>query len=348
MTAPRRLSVLDLSPISAGATAQGALHGTIELARHAEQLGLTRYWLAEHHNAGSLACSSPELMVALVASATTTIRVGAGGIMLPNHSPLKVAELFRVLSALFPGRIDLGLGRAGGTDARAARALRRHHEAPRASTPPDPGGAGFAAQLDELFGYLWADDAAPRGAFSGTVRAIPTGVAPPAPWILASSEVGVSLAAGRGLPLAFGHHLNPDQAAALGQRYREDFQPSAVCAKPELILAASALCAETDAEAERLASSAELSWVRFCQGLRDYPLPSVEEAMSHRWEHDEHAMRATQRARAVVGSAARVASRLIELADAAGADELMILTHVHDPEARRRSYTLLAEAIRGA
>src|SRR6185437_7166622 len=253
-----RVSVLDLSPIPSGASAGDALRNTIDLARHAESLGLARYWLAEHHNAAALACSAPEIMIGQIAAATRAMRVGAGGIMLPNHSPLKVAETFRVLSALFPGRIDLGLGRAPGTDGRTAAVLRRSAQA--------PSGDDFPAQLDALMGYL-GPDAAPRAAWATSVVAIPTGVAPPDLWILGSSDFGATLAAERGMGFAFAHHINPHEAATLLRAYRTSFRPSACRATPEAILAVAVVCAETDAAAEELASAVDLGGVRFSQGL---------------------------------------------------------------------------------
>jgi luciferase family oxidoreductase group 1 len=266
------LSVLDLSPIPSGSTAGDALRNTLDLAQHAEALGLRRYWLAEHHNAGGLACPAPELMIGQVAATTSSIRVGAGGIMLPNHTPLKVAETFRVLHALFPGRIDLGLGRAPGTDPRTAAALRRSREALVVDDFPE--------QLAELTRYL-DDDGPPRTGFSGTIRAIPTNIPSPELWLLGSSEAGGALlAAERGLGFAFAHHINPDDSVRVLRRYREAFVPSGRLREPWAILALGVVCAESDAAAERLASSGELSMVRFLQGIRDLPMPSVEEALA--------------------------------------------------------------------
>jgi luciferase family oxidoreductase group 1 len=200
---PAAVSVLDLSPIPSGSTAGDALRNTLDLARHAEALGLRRYWLAEHHNAGGLACSAPEILIGQVAATTHSIRVGSGGIMLPNHSPLKVAEMFRVLHALFPGRIDLGLGRAPGTDPRTAAALRRSREAVSLDNFPE--------QLAELTRYL-DDDGPPRPGFSGTIRAIPTNVPSPELWLLGSGDSGGAvLAAEHGLGFAFAHYMNPDE-----------------------------------------------------------------------------------------------------------------------------------------
>lgn len=333
------LSVLDLSPIPSGSTAGDALRNTLDLAKHAEALGLRRYWLAEHHNAGSLACPAPEIMIGQVAAVTRSIRVGSGGIMLPNHTPLKVAETFRVLCALFPDRIDLGLGRAPGTDPRTAAALRRSREALAIDDFPE--------RLEELARFL-GDDDPPRAGFTGSIRAIPTNVPSPDLWMLGSTESGgARLAAERGLGFAFAHHINPEEAIPALRRYREAFVPSRHRREPWAILALAVVCAETDDEAERLASSSELAMVRFLQGIRDRPLPSVEEALAHRYDVDEQALRGARRSHVVVGGVARVRERLRALVDASHADEVMVLTHVHSHDARRRSYELVAEALAG-
>jgi luciferase family oxidoreductase group 1 len=331
------LSVLDLSPIPSGSTAGDALRNSIDLARHAETLGFRRYWLAEHHNAGALASSAPEIMIGQVAAATSSIRVGAGGIMLPNHTPLKVAETFRVLHALFPGRVDLGLGRAPGTDPRTAAALRRSREAVAVDDFPE--------RLDELSRYL-DDDAPPRAGFTGTIRAIPTNVPSPELWLLGSSEEGGALlAARRGLGFAFAHHINPVDSTRVLLRYRETFTPSPRRREPWAILTLGVVCAETDAAAEKLASSGELAMTWFLQGRRDQPMPSVEEALAYRYDAEEKALLAGRGSHVVVGGPARVRQRVEALAEASRADEVMVLTHVHSHQARKRSYELVAEAL---
>jgi len=334
---PPALSVLDLSPIPSGSTAGDALRNTLDLARHAEALGLRRYWLAEHHNAGGLACPAPEILIGQVAAATTSLRVGSGGIMLPNHTALKVAETFRVLHALFPGRIDLGLGRAPGTDPRTAALLRRSREAVVTDDFPE--------QLASLVAYL-DDDGPPRTSFGGPVRAIPTNVPAPELWLLGSSEAGGALmAAQRGVGFAFAHHINPDDSVRVLRRYRDAFVPSPRRARPWAILALGAICAETDEEAERLATSSELAMIWFLQGIRDRPLPSVKESLAYSYEPHEEALRASRQQRVLVGSPARVKEELYALVAASGADEVMVLTHVHDHAARKRSYDLLAKAL---
>ncbi len=328
------LSVLDLSLISSGRSAHDALENTLDLARHAESLGYVRYWLAEHHNAGGLASSAPEIVIGQVARTTNRIRVGAGGIMLPNHTPLKVAELFRVLSAFFPKRIDLGIGRAPGTDPRTARALRRN--APETD---------FGASLDELVAYL-DEDGGPRGPFAGTTIAIPIGVAPPPIFVLGSSDGGVGFATKRGLPFAFAHHINPDDAIVTMRRYKDEFQPSARTAKPYAILAVSVTTAKTREELAPLERCVALGSLRFAQGLRDLPFPSEDEARVHAFDADDEALsRAVMKSRHFVGTIDEVTRDLRALVQATRADELMIMSHAHDHAKRKNVYTLLANAI---
>ncbi|MFO0613917.1 MAG: LLM class flavin-dependent oxidoreductase [Polyangiaceae bacterium] len=330
------LSVLDLSPIPSGFTATDALRNTIDLAARAERAGFTRYWLAEHHNMASVASSAPEIMIGQVAARTKTLRVGAGGIMLPNHSPLKVAELFRVLSALFPGRIDLALGRAAGTDPRTANALRPRIE--------PPGVDAFAEQVDALIGFLRADDL-PRPPFARNTIAVPAGVAPPALFLLGSSDYGSRAAAKRGFGFAFARHMNPADAESELRHYRSAFEPSAHGSAPLAIVSVAAVCAPTDEEAQRLARSGELSFVRFMQGMRDLPLPSVEEAEANPLDDEQRAILEALGGRTLVGAPSTVAPRIRAIAEECRADEVMILTHVHEHEARCRSYELLAEAL---
>jgi luciferase family oxidoreductase group 1 len=336
---PPRVSALDLSPIVSGSSAGDALRSTIDLARHVERLGFTRYWLAEHHNAGSLASSSPEILIGLVAQATRALRVGSGGIMLPNHSALKVAEWFRLLGALFPDRIDLGLGRAPGTDARTARILRRDASA---------AAEDFVTLFDDLSAYLAdaqssASASIPAG--PARVRAIPTGVAPPDLWILGSSDYGAEFAARRGLGFAFARHINPTDAVAVLRAYRAGFRPSAARREPAAILALSVVCAETDDEAEELAACVDLSTTRFFRGIRDLPFPSVAEARAHTYDAEEEGLRRFHRERHIVGSPARVRDEILSLAMASAADEIMIMTQAHEHAKRRRSYELVARSL---
>lgn len=329
------LSVLDLTPVPAGASASVALQNTLDLARHADALGLTRYWLAEHHNASSLACSAPEIMIGQVAAVTRSIRVGSGGIMLPNHSPLKVAEVFRVLSALFPGRVDLGIGRAAGTDPKTALALRRSRDL--------LGDEGFPEQVSEL--CRWLDEEPDPDVAFGPMKAVPAGVQAPPLWILGSSEQSAAFAGERGLGYAFAHHMNPEGTTPSIRRYLETFRPSPLRATPHAIVALPVVCGADDAHAAELASSAELSAIRFGQGFRDRALPTTEEARAYPYDADEQVFLQQHRARGVVGDKARVAEALHRLAEDSGASEFMVLTAVHDHAERKRSYERVAEAL---
>ena len=330
------LSVLDLSPIASGSTAGETLWRSVDLAEHAEALGFARYWVAEHHNAGAVASSAPEILIGQIAARTRAMRVGAGGIMLPNHSPLKVAELFRVLSAMFPGRIDLGLGRAAGTDPRTAAELRRG----KPLVDPDE----MAGELERLEGFLLADPPA-RGPFSRSIAAIPMGVPTPELWLLGSSDYSSALAARRGLPFAFAAHMSPGDAEVELRKYRATFRPSARLTAPTSLVSLAVICAPTSEEARRLAASAELGWLHFAQGLRDLPMPSEAEAKAHVDDPDQAAIRELFRERLIVGAPAEVAERVMAIRGACQADEVMLMTHVHDHEARRRSYALVAEAL---
>lgn len=332
------LSVLDLSPVPSGTTSAAALRNTLDLARHADDLGLTRYWLAEHHNAGGVASSSPEVMIASVAAMTTRIHVGSGGIMLPNHSALKVAETFRALHALHPGRIDLGVGRAAGTDNKTALALRRSKEL--------LGADSFPEQLAELLGLLTSDPD-PSLRF-GPLKAVPTGVAPPELHLLGASEESAAHAGRLGVGYAYAHHFAPEGAKAALLRYRAEFRASPLRAHPHAIVAVAAVCGETADHADDLACSSDLAWVRFGQGQRDLPLPSVEEARAYAYDADEVELRRLNRARVLVGDEAHLARVLRALVSETQADEVMATVSVHDHEERKRVYTRLARALAAA
>jgi luciferase family oxidoreductase group 1 len=331
--APLPLSVLDLTPVPSGSTSGEALRNTIDLAQAAEGWGYRRYWLAEHHNTPGLASSAPEVLIGHVAAATTRIRVGSGGIMLPNHSALHVVEAFRVLEALHPGRIDLGIGRAPGTDGITAAALRGSAAL---------GAEDFPAQLGELLAY--GGEGFPGGHPFESVRAIPADVPLPPLWILGSSEYGAQAAAALGVGFAFARHLNPRGAEAIMRHYRDAFRPSPEMAEPTAILAISAIAAETAERAEELATSMGLGLVRMRQG-RPIPLPSPEEAAAVRYTpHEQDQIRRYRRAQ-VLGDAEGVREVILELAEATAADEVMVMTSVHDHGERRRSYELIAGAL---
>jgi luciferase family oxidoreductase group 1 len=318
-----RLSVLDLSPVPFGFPSRQALLNTLDLAPFVEALGYTRYWLAEHHNTGLIASSSPEILIGQVGAVTSTMRIGSGGVMLPNHAPLKVAENFRTLGALFPDRIDLGLGRAPGTDPRTAAALRESRNA-----------ANFPQQLQELIAFLKDEPQA--------VRAMPLDVAMPPIWLLGSSDFSARLAAQLGMGFAFAHHINQPMAAAALQFYRDNFQPSEYENAPRAILAVSVVCAETDAAAQELAMPANLVWLRFQSGRFHEALPSVEDAKNHPYSDIERDFLNNTKGRMFVGSPATVRAQLEELATLAGVEEIMMTSLIHNHEDRKRSYELLA------
>jgi luciferase family oxidoreductase group 1 len=329
-----RLSVLDVSPVPSGSSSSDALRNTLDLAQLVDKLGYTRYWLAEHHNTPLIASSAPEIMIGHVASITKHLRVGSGGIMLPNHTPLKVAETFRVLEALHPGRIDLGLGRAPGTDSLTSLALRRSREA--------VSGDDFPARLDDLLSFLSA------GGFPDNhplqrIRAMPDDVPMPDVWLLGSSDFSAVLSAQLGLRFAFAHHIQPAPAIAALRLYREYFQPSEYLDKPEALIGVSVVCAETDERAAYLARPLELTLLRFRTGKMG-KFPSVQEAIDYPYSPEERPIIEMNRERSFIGSPATVHKQLTRLADQAGVDEIMITTMTHDHADRRRSYELLAEA----
>jgi luciferase family oxidoreductase group 1 len=328
-----RLSVLDLSPVPDGHTSAEALRNTLDLAKLADDLGYTRYWLAEHHNTPLIASSAPEIMIGHVASVTRAIRVGSGGIMLPNHSPLKVAEMFRVLEALHPGRVDLGLGRAPGTDPMTALALRRSREAMT--------GDDFPEQFDELDAYLHGEQ--PKSAVFQRIRAMPDDVLPPEIWILGSSDYSAQFAAQHGLRFAFAHHIQPWPAVAALRFYHQNFKPSVELREPQSLVGVSVVCAETDDRAWELARSLELTLLRFRLNKRGR-LPSVEEASEYPYSTEERVMMRENRERMFVGSPATVRAKLTALAEQTATREIMATSMIYDHADRRRSYELLAEA----
>lgn len=327
------LGVLDQSPVPDGSTPAAALADTVALAQAAERLGYGRYWVAEHHNTESLAGTAPEVLTAHVAARTSSIRVGAGGVLLPHYSPLKVAEVFRVLHALFPGRIDLGIGRTAGADAVAEAALRH-----------GPGALGdehHPEQLNDLVGFLHGR--LRRDHPFASVRAMPEGPGAPEIWVLGSSSYGASLAAGTGVPFSFAHFISPGHGPQLLASYRHRFRPSERCPEPRANVGVSVVCAETDAEAERLALSADV-WRLRAEGPERGPLLSVEDAEAAALTPVERVLLVQQRDRRVVGAPDRVRDHLLDLARAHEVEELVVLTVCHDPRARLRSYELLSEA----
>ena len=327
----RPLGILDQSPIPEGATGADALRNSVDLARLGESLGYGRYWVAEHHGTPMLAGAAPEILIAEIAAATERIRVGSAGIMLPHYSPLKVAETFSILCGFHPGRIDLGVGRAPGTDPRTMFALQRDR---RAGAPDD-----FPEQFAELLAYL-EDDFPEKHPF-GRLAALPGGDERPDVWLLGSSQQSAVWAAELGLPYSFADFINP-AGAELAQLYREQFRPSRRRETPYVGVTVSVVCAETGEEARRLASSQRMAIAMLRSG-RSIAVPPVERALAFLGGNDD----VTPGRRLIAGSPERVVAELEEVADAYGADEVMAVTIVHDHEARRRSYELLAEATGG-
>jgi luciferase family oxidoreductase group 1 len=331
-----QLSVIDQAPVSSGSTPAEALRNTLELARLCDRLGYRRYWIAEHHATELLACSAPEILMTRVAAETARIRVGSGGIMLPHYSPLKVAETFRMLHALYPDRIDLGLGRAPGGGPLETFALRR--ERTDRAFPDD-----FPDQLFELLAFLNRDF--PSNHPFARISISPEMPGRPDVWLLGSSLWSASAAAQVGLPYAFAHFIAPEPTRQAIETYYQRFQSSRYLQQPRAIVALGAICAETDADAERLSMSARLVGRRIRSGIRG-PVPTMEEAM--RELGDEATAppppEMSEWPRYVAGSPATLRDKLESLAAALRLDELMIVTIVHSHQARLRSYELLAEA----
>lgn len=326
------VSVLDLSIVDAGSSGPQALRNTIATGKAAEALGFKRIWLAEHHNTPSIACSTPEIMIGQVARETTHIRVGSGGIMLPNHVPLKVVETFRVNEALFPGRIDLGIGRAPGTDTLTALALRRD---PNALNAED-----FPQQVLELLAF--DDENFPEDHPFRNIKATPVDVRLPPIWLLGSSGFSSQLAAELGLGFAFAAHINPVSAVPAMRAYRERFQPSTRRQTPHAILAVSVAIGEDDEHAEYLAKTLELSFLRLRTG-RFGPAVSPEEAAAYPYTDAERELAAGFRNMHIVGGPERVKARLDQLIEETQADELMVATMVFSHDERVRSLERIAK-----
>ena len=327
------LSVLDLSPITTGHSGATALRNSLDLAQLADRLGYTRYWVAEHHNLPSVASSAPDIMIGQIAALTRRMRVGSGGVMLPNHAPLMVAERFKVLEALFPGRIDLGLGRAPGTDPLTSVALRRRQD----MRDEDD----FLERFQELM--LIETRGFPEGHPFRNVRAMPADVPLPPIYLLGSSGYSAELAAAIGAGFSFAHHFSTHDAVDAMTSYREHFKPSPALARPLAILAVAVVAADTDAEAERLAATIDLNFVRRQKG--EYlPLSSPEEALAYDYSPIDRERIWQGRERLFVGAPKTILARLLPFIAATHADEVMITTMIYDHAARRHSYELMAQA----
>jgi luciferase family oxidoreductase group 1 len=324
MSALPPLSVLDLFPVVSGTAPSRALHDSVRLAQRVDELGYTRYWIAEHHNMPGIASAAPEVLIAHVAQATRRIRVGSGGIMIPNHTPLRVVEIFRTLEALHPGRIDLGLGRAPGTDPLTASALQR-------------GSSEVNQALAEILAFSegFPDDHPYRA-----ILAMPSDTPLPPIWMLGSTQAGAAIAAALGTGYAFAGHFSMGEAAGAMRRYRETFQRKD--GPPRAILALSVICAESDARAEELALPLRVAYTRIGRG-RPGVFPTLEEARAHRFTAEDHAIVERFAAGMIVGGPDRVRDQMLRFANDLGADELMVSTVVPDPEERIKSYERLAE-----
>ncbi|RYD16428.1 MAG: LLM class flavin-dependent oxidoreductase [Lysobacteraceae bacterium] len=319
------LSILDLAPVCEGSDVATSFRNTLDLARHAERLGYRRYWLAEHHNMPGIASAATSVLIGHVAGGTTTIRVGAGGIMLPNHAPLQVAEQFGTLASLYPDRIDLGLGRAPGTDQATAKALRRYFDSAEA----------FPNDVLELLGYF--EPATPGQA----VRAVPGAGIPVPVWLLGSSLFSARLAAALGLPFAFASHFAPDAMEVALDLYRREFRPSARLDRPHAMLALNAIAADTDEDARRLFTTLQQSFVNLRRGRLGLVPPPIDDIEAY-WTPQEKAGVQNALACSVVGSPDTVREGLRAFIARHRPDELMLTANIHDHAARVRSFELVA------
>lgn len=333
MTKTIPLGVLDQSPIRRGATTADAIRESLELARACDRWGYHRYWVAEHHASNGLAGSAPEILITRIAAETKDMRVGSGGVMLNHYSPLKVAETFRMLETLYPGRIDLGLGRAPGSDQRTAAALQLSPEA--------AGADNFAPKLGMLLGFL--DGSLPANHPYAPIRVMPEPATQPELWLLGSSDYSAAYAAHVGCAFSFAQFITGSGGEVVVRAYKESFKPSARLAKPLASVATFVICADTEEEAQRLAASRKLWLLNFFTG-REQPYPTVEEALAYPYtEREEELLRRSGR-RSIVGNPEQVKAGLLELAEAYAADELSIVTICADFAARMRSYELIAKA----
>jgi luciferase family oxidoreductase group 1 len=332
MTGRPKLSVLDLAIVGEGSSHAEALANSVELARSVERLGYHRHWVAEHHNMPGIASSAPAVLAAALAAATDRIRVGSGGVMLPNHAPLVVAEQFGMLEALHPGRIDLGIGRAPGTDGITAAALRRS---------ADPlSDEDFPRQLSELIGFFRGEF--PEGHPYNHITAVPGVGDQPEIWLLGSSGYSAQLAGMLGMHFAFAHHFMPRNTDAALELYRQHFRPSEQLAEPYAMVAVAAIAASDDERARYLAGPARLSMARLRAG-RPTRFPTPEEAAAHAFSPAEEQSVSVLSGSAMIGGPETVRSKLDAFAERTGADELMITTMVHDHADRIRSYELIAD-----
>lgn len=327
-----KLSILDQSPVPTGSNSREAVQFTVKLAQHAEKWGYTRFWVSEHHDTRALAGSTPEVLIAHLAANTKRIRIGSGGVMLPHYSAYKVAENFRMLEALYPNRIDLGLGRAPGSMPRAAMALQEGKVRQ----------ADYSQQIDDLVMYL--TDTVPKDHRFPGLKATPLIDTIPKMWLLGSTNGSASIAAQKGTAFSFAHFINGDGGEHVVKWYKQHFQPSILYGEPQASVAIFVFCAETDEEADLMASSLDLSLLFAATGQRSPGIPSIEMAQSYQYTPYERKFIEENRKRMIVGSPKTVKAKIEELAEAYGADEVMVVTNAHRYEDRLRSFELLAEA----
>ena len=327
-----KLSILDQAPISAGKTAQEALYASIELAKCADKLSYTRYWIAEHHDMSGLACPTPDVMLGIIGSKTERIRIGAGAVLLPHYKPFKVAETYNLLGTLFPDRVDLGIGRAPGGSAEASIALSDNFLKEVKKMPES---------IDNLLGFLY--DIFPKDHIFSKVSPTPIPTSPPVPWLLGTSEKSAILAAEKGMAYAFGHFMSDADGPAIVKKYKESFTVKNEKSNPQTIIAITVICAETTAKAEELALSSMLWSVQQAKGDGKNGVPSIEEAKSYSYTKDE--MEAIQKMRKtmVIGNPDEVYEQIQVLQALYEADEFMIVTITYEYKARLRSYELIDE-----
>jgi luciferase family oxidoreductase group 1 len=328
------MSVLDLAPVADNSSIGAALRNTIDLAQRVEHLGFQRFWVAEHHNMPGIASSAPAVLIGHIASATSAIRVGSGGVMLPNHAPLVVAEQFGMLEALHPGRVDLGLGRAPGTDQVTAYALRRSVDALTADE--------FPTELSELLGFFAGEF--PDGHPFQRITAVPGAGNEPAIWLLGSSGYSAQVAGALGLPFAFAHHFSGDNTVGALRLYRQNFRPGRALDRPYAMISVNTLCADDDERARTLAGSQSLSFLRLRQG-RPGRMPSPEEAAAYEYSPQEREFIEGRMVSQAIGSPETVRRRLGELVDETGADELMLVCTTYDHADRVRSFEMVADQV---
>lgn len=326
------VSVLDLAPLLSGESPVQSLGHSLDLAQFAESIGLKRYWFAEHHNMAGIGSSSPEVLISHIASQTKNIRVGSGGIMLPNHPTLHVAEVFKTLETLYPGRIDLGLGRAPGSGQRATTALRGQHHSH---------GQDFPQQFEDL--VTWLRNDIPKS--HPKVEAVPSTIHMPEIWMLGSSDFGAQMAGHHGLPYAFAQHFSHIPALKIFELYRESFRPSEFLQAPHSMMASHIICADTDEEAEELALSSDLSFSIFVQTGRSIPLPTVAEAKEQPYTAEDWKQIRLGGMPKFVGSRETISAKLDPYLSSGLIDEMIVLTMVHDQKARKRSYELVKKIL---